>query len=34
VQALAYHPLVDSVSVARSLLAAYVERLPDLDYLR
>ncbi|MFF0270563.1 6-phospho-beta-glucosidase [Kribbella sp. NPDC004536] len=34
VRAFAWHPLVDSVTVARELLDAYVERLPDLGYLR
>ena len=33
-KALAYHPLIDSVTVARSLLDTYVESLPDLAYLR
>jgi 6-phospho-beta-glucosidase len=33
-KALAYHPLIDSVTVARSLLDTYLERLPDLAYLR
>ncbi|HZX06868.1 6-phospho-beta-glucosidase [Kribbella sp.] len=34
VRALAWHPLVDSVTIARRLLDAYVESLPDLGYLR
>jgi 6-phospho-beta-glucosidase len=34
VRALATHPLVDSVSVARRLLAVYQQRIPDLAYLR
>jgi 6-phospho-beta-glucosidase len=34
VKAFAYHPLVDSVTVARSLLDTYVEQLPNLAYLR
>ncbi|HEY3561949.1 MAG TPA: 6-phospho-beta-glucosidase [Kribbella sp.] len=34
VKALAYHPLVDSVTVARKLLDTYVEQLPNLGYLR
>jgi 6-phospho-beta-glucosidase len=33
-KALAYHPLIDSVTVARSLLDTYVDSLPDLAYLR
>ena len=33
-KALAYHPLIDSVTVARSLLDTYVGSLPDLAYLR
>ncbi|MER7248814.1 6-phospho-beta-glucosidase [Kribbella sp. NPDC000426] len=33
-KALAYHPLIDSVTVARSLLDTYVESLPDLAFLR
>jgi 6-phospho-beta-glucosidase len=34
VRALATHPLVDSVSVARRLLDGYRQRIPDLAYLR
>ena len=34
VRALAMHPLVDSVSVARRLLDGYQRAIPDLDYLR
>jgi 6-phospho-beta-glucosidase len=34
VKAFAYHPLVDSVTVGRSLLDTYVEQLPNLAYLR
>jgi len=34
VRALATHPLVDSVSVARRLLDGYQRRIPDLAYLR
>ncbi|MGZ0152611.1 6-phospho-beta-glucosidase [Kribbella sp. WER1] len=34
VRAFAWHPLVDSVTVARELLDGYVDRLPDLGYLR
>jgi 6-phospho-beta-glucosidase len=34
VKAFAQHPLVDSVTVARSLLDTYVEQLPNLAYLR
>jgi 6-phospho-beta-glucosidase len=34
VRAFAEHPLVDSVSVARQLVAAYQRRLPELGYLR
>ena len=34
VRALASHPLVDSVSVARRLLDGYQERIPNLAYLR
>ncbi|HWD81227.1 MAG TPA: 6-phospho-beta-glucosidase [Kribbella sp.] len=34
VRAFAWHPLVDSVTVAHELLDAYVDRLPDLEYLR
>jgi 6-phospho-beta-glucosidase len=34
VRALATHPLVDSVPVARRLLDAYQSRIPALDYLR
>jgi 6-phospho-beta-glucosidase len=33
VRALATHPLVDSVSVARRLLDGYQQRIPDLAYL-
>jgi 6-phospho-beta-glucosidase len=31
---MALHPLVDSVPVARRLLAAYQDRFPELAYLR
>ena len=34
VRALATHPLVDSVTVARRLLDGYQSRIPDLAYLR
>jgi 6-phospho-beta-glucosidase len=34
VRALATHPLVDSVTVARRLLDSYQSRIPALDYLR
>ncbi|MFD7157374.1 6-phospho-beta-glucosidase [Kribbella sp. NPDC059898] len=34
VRAFAWHPLVDSVTVARELLDGYVDQLPDLGYLR
>jgi len=34
VRALATHPLIDSVTVARRLFARYQERIPDLAYLR
>ncbi len=33
-KALALHPLVDSVNVARRLLDGYQSRIPDLAYLR
>ncbi|MEJ3747298.1 6-phospho-beta-glucosidase [Actinomycetes bacterium KLBMP 9797] len=33
-RALAIHPLVDSVTVARRILDGYVQRLPQLSYLR
>ena len=33
-RALATHPLVDSVPVARRLLDSYQSRIPALDYLR
>jgi 6-phospho-beta-glucosidase len=33
-RALSVHPLVDSVAVARRLLDEYVQRLPELGYLR
>ncbi|WP_250004424.1 6-phospho-beta-glucosidase [Actinoplanes sp. M2I2] len=33
VRAMASHPLIDSVPVARRLVAAYQERLPELGYL-
>jgi 6-phospho-beta-glucosidase len=33
-KALAIHPLVDSVTVARRLLDGYVERHRELSYLR
>jgi 6-phospho-beta-glucosidase len=31
IEAFALHPLVDSVTVARQLLAGYRERIPSLD---
>jgi 6-phospho-beta-glucosidase len=34
VRAMACHPLVDSVPVARRLIAEYQRQLPELDYLR
>jgi 6-phospho-beta-glucosidase len=34
VRAMASHPLIDSVPVARRLITAYVDRLPELSYLR
>jgi 6-phospho-beta-glucosidase len=34
VRAMAGHPLVDSLPIARRLIAAYQERLPELAYLR
>jgi 6-phospho-beta-glucosidase len=34
IRALALHPLVDSVNVARQLFDAYRETIPDLEYLR
>jgi 6-phospho-beta-glucosidase len=34
VQAMAAHPLVDSLPVARRLIAEYQRRLPELSYLR
>lgn len=34
VRALAHHPLVDSVQVARALLQDYISTFPDLHYLR
>jgi 6-phospho-beta-glucosidase len=33
-KALALHPLVDSVTVARRLLDGYLSKIPDLAYLR
>ncbi|MCO8269853.1 6-phospho-beta-glucosidase [Actinoplanes sp. TRM 88003] len=33
VRAMAAHPLIDSVPVARRLIAAYQEKLPELNYL-
>jgi 6-phospho-beta-glucosidase len=34
VKALAIHPLVDSVAVAQRILDAYLQRMPELRYLR
>ena len=34
VRAMACHPLVDSVPIARRLIAEYQRQLPELDYLR
>jgi len=34
VRAMALHPLVDSVPIARRLIAAYQDRFPELAYLR
>ncbi|HEY0000418.1 MAG TPA: 6-phospho-beta-glucosidase [Actinoplanes sp.] len=34
VRAMAAHPLIDSVPVARRLIAAYQQRFPELEYLR
>jgi 6-phospho-beta-glucosidase len=34
VRAMAGHPLVDSLPIARRLIAAYQDRLPELGYLR
>ena len=34
VRAMATHPLIDSVPVARRLIAAYQRKLPELSYLR
>ncbi|GAA2650646.1 family 4 glycosyl hydrolase [Paractinoplanes durhamensis] len=34
VRAMALHPLVDSVPIARRLIDAYIARLPSLSYLR
>jgi len=32
-QAFALHPLVDSVSVGRQLLAGYIEQIPEIAHL-